>query len=128
MTTVMLLGSFMNLQSQCNDTIPSTGNLKQAEPTVTININNIKIANAKMIEANHLKEIVNIQDSLIKYKNDYITAQNEIIDTLQNRIIIGNEMLQEYHNQMIRQKHKNNITLGFLIGTAIAALISLFTN
>lgn len=111
---MMLLISFINLQAQIRINDTSTGNLTKTDTTiVTISIDLIKDANAKMIERLYLLKLVNQQDSIINLKDKYINTQSNII--VDNQIQINKE-----------KKKVNKYKFGFIISFGLFILTLLF--
>ncbi len=70
--------------------IPLRGGLQNADTVyVGVPIEWVKIANAKMIERDYFATIINKQDTIIKYKDEYINKQDDIILNLQHKISIS---------------------------------------
>ena len=110
---MMLLISFLNLQAQIRMNNPSMGDLIQADTTVvTVPIDLIKDANAKMIERLYLLDIVNQQDSIINAKDKYITIQKDLIVDKQNLINKEKKKVNKYKTTSI-------ISIGLLILTLL---------
>lgn len=119
---VLLLSYSKNLLAQTNDGVPSTGDLQLSDTTVTIDINYIRLANSKLIERKYLLDIVNEQDSIIGFKDNYIIEQKKIITNFQNRvdnIIKINEVIK----QDIERQKKRTKVVGGIAGSAIAILV-----
>ena len=119
---VLLLSCSKNLLAQTNDGVPSTGDLQLSDTTVTIGINYIRLANSKLIERKYLLDIVNEQDSIIGFKDNYIIEQKKIITNFQNRvdnIIKINEVIK----QDIERQKKRTKVVGGIAGSAIAILV-----
>ena len=110
---MMLLISLLNLQAQIRMNSSSTGDLIRADTTVvTVPIDLIKDANAKMIERLYLFDIVNQQDSIINAKDKYITIQKDLIVDKQNLINKENKKVNKYKTTSI-------ISIGLLILTLL---------
>lgn len=111
---MMLLISFINLQARIRINDTSTGDLIKTDTTiVTVPIDLIKDANAKMIERLYLFEIINQQDSIINLKNKYIENQNKLI--IDNQIQINKE-----------KKKINKYKISSIIGFGLFILTILF--
>lgn len=110
---MMLLISFLNLQAQIRMNSSSTGDLIRVDTTVvTVSIDLIKDANAKMIERLYLIDIVNQQDSIIIAKDKYITIQKDLIADKQNLINKEKKKVNKYKTTSI-------ISIGLLILTLL---------
>lgn len=110
---MMLLISLLNLQAQIRMNSSSTGDLIRADTTVvTVPIDLIRDANAKMIERLYLLDIVNQQDSIINAKDKYITIQKNLIVDKQNLINKEKKKANKYKTTSI-------ISIGVLILTLL---------
>ena len=119
---VLLLSCSKNLLAQTNDGVPSTGDLQLSDTTVTIGINYIRLANSKLIERKYLLKIVDEQDSIIAFKDNYIAEQKKIITNFQNRVndaIKINEVIK----QDIEKQKKRTKVVGGIAGSAIAIFV-----
>lgn len=93
------------------DTIPSTGELAVTSDSVLIAIDDLRKANAKMVELKYEKEI---NDSL----RSIVVKDDELI-----RIYDGNA--QSLKKQIIQVKRERNIAGGIGIGATLLLVISL---
>lgn len=120
---VLLLSCSKSLLAQTNNNdVPSTGDLQLSDTTVTIGINYIRLANSKLIERKYLLKVVNEQDSIISFKDNYIIEQKKIITNFQNRVndaIKINEVIK----QDIEKQKKRTKVVGGIAGSAIAILV-----
>lgn len=119
---VLLLICSKNLLAQINDSLPSTGDLQLSDTAVTIDIKYIRLANAKLIERKYLLDIVDEQDSIISFKDNYITEQKKIITDFQNRVDKAIKINDAIKKDIEKQKAKNKI-IGYGAGAAILGLI-----
>lgn len=119
---VLLLICLKNLLAQTNDSLLSTGDLQLSNTAVTIDIKYIRLANAKLIERKYLLNIVNEQDSIISFKDNYITEQKKIITDFQNRV--NNAIkINEAIKQDIEKQKKRTKVVGGIASSAIAILV-----
>lgn len=110
---MMLLINFINLQAQIRMNNVSTGDLIRTDTAfVTVPIDLIKDANAKMIERLYLINIVNQQDSIIIAKDKYITTQKDLIVDKQN-------LINKERNKINKYKTTSIISIGLLILTLL---------
>ena len=120
---VLLLSCLKGLLAQTNDSVSSsTGDLQLSDTTVTIGINYIRLANSKLIERKYLLKLVDEQDSIIDFKDNYIIEQKKIITNFQNRVndaIKINEVIK----QDIEKQKKRTKVVGGIAGSAIAILV-----
>lgn len=119
---VLLLSCSKNLLAQTNDGVPSTGNLQLSDTTVTIGINYIRLANSKLIERKYLLKIVDEQDSIIGFKNNYIIEQKKIITDFQNRVNDAIKINEAIKQDIEKQKKRTKV-VGGIAGSAIAILV-----
>lgn len=119
---MLLLICSKNLLAQTNDSLPSTGDLQLSDTTVTIDIKYIRLANAKLIERKYLLNIVNEQDSIISFKDNYIIEQKKIITDFQNRIDNAIKINEVIKQDIEKQKKRTKI-VGGIAGSAIAILV-----
>ena len=93
-----------------------------------VSINDIRKANAIMIERKYLANIVNEQDSIILYYKDYTIIQDSIIKDFQDRLVMTNEVNENLRKQYEKERVKKIIfgtTAGaFAATTLICILIS----
>lgn len=119
---VVLLSCLKSYASNLNDSVPSTGSQIKADTTIIIDINYIRIANAKMIERNYLIDITNQQDSIIDMKDKYINEQQKIIADFKKRVTDANKLNEVIKNDLDKQKRKNKI-IGYTAGAAILGVV-----
>lgn len=119
---VLLLSYSKNLLAQTNDSVIFTGDLQLSDTTVTIGINYIRLANSKLIERKYLLDIVNEQDSIIGFKDNYIIEQKKIITDFQNRVNDAIKINEVIKQDIERQKKRTKV-VGGIAGSAIAILV-----
>lgn len=119
---VLLLSCLKSYAQHLNDSVPSTGGVLKSDTTVTINIGYIRLANAKMIERNHLLRITNEQDSIIIMKDKYINEQQKVITNFQKRVTDANKLNKAVKKNLEKQKTKNKV-IGYGAGAAIISLV-----
>ena len=119
---VLLLSCLKNLLAQTNDSIPSTGDLQLSDTTVTIDINYIRFANAKLIERKYLLKVVDEQDSIINFKDNYIIEQKKIITNFQNRVNDAIKINEVIKQDIEKQKNRTKV-VGGIAGSAIAIFV-----
>ena len=119
---VLLLNCSKSYAQQTNDSVPSTGGVLKSDTAITINIDYIRLANAKMIERNYLIRITNEQDSIIVMKNKYINEQQKIITDFQKRVDSVNKLNETIKKDLEKHKNRNKI-IGFSAGAAVLGLI-----
>ena len=119
---VVLLSCLKSYASNRNDNVPPTGSEIRADTAIVVDINLIKLANAKMIERNYLIVIANQQDSIINMKDKYINEQQKIIADFKKRVIDANKLNENIKKDLDKQKRKNKI-IGYTAGTAILGVV-----
>lgn len=90
---------------------------------VELPISLIKKANERLIERKYLISIYYEQDSIIQFQNSYIANQSNIINTMQERIIINNQMNEELNKALDKQKKNNKIITYGAVGVVAGLLI-----
>ena len=120
---VLLLSCLKGLLAQTNDSVSSsTGDLQLSDTTVTIGINYIRLANSKLIERKYLLKLVDEQDSIIDFKDNYIIEQKKIITNFQNRVNDAIKINEVIKQDIEKQKKRTKI-VGGIAGSAIAILV-----
>lgn len=102
--------------------VPSTGEDQKTDTAAVVSINNIRLANAKMIERNYLLIIVNEQDSIIKLKNLYIDEQYRVINSFKSKLNDANKINSNLYKDLDKQKTRTKI-LGGCFGVAIVGIL-----
>ena len=106
-----------------NADILSTGGLDS--DSVVVAYNDLRKANAKMIERIYLLKVNKLQDSIIVMKDNYINEQQSIIVDFQNRVAECNKLNAAIKNDLAKQKRKNKIVLGGAVGVVIGVIIGI---
>lgn len=107
MTTIVLLSCSISWSKSKQDTIPSTGELV-ANDSILVSYDDIRKANAKMIELQYEKEI---NDSLCSIINN------------DERIIQGyNEAVKKLNKEVIKYKQQRNTSI--VIGSVITIILT----
>ena len=110
---IVLLNCSMSWCQNNSATISSTGELNASPDSVLISFNDLRKANAKMIELKYQKEINDSLRSIIKNDNIIMREYNNNIDTLKKQI-----------KQVKRQR---NLTIGGgILATLSIALLTIF--
>ena len=107
--------------------LPLRGSNLEDSIKVELPISLIKKANERLIERKYLISIYYEQDSIIQFQNSYIDNQSDIINTMQERIAINNQINEDLNNTLDKQKKKNKIitygAVGIVAGLLIGILI-----
>ena len=122
---MLLLVCSNNLLASNQDMNSSTGEKSKIDTMVTIPLDLVRKANAKMIERKYLLYIVNQQDSIIILKDVYIEEQNKIINDFQNRITQINAINESINNDLNKQKINTRIAIGGGLCVAIGLIIGI---
>ena len=92
---------------------------------VELPISLIKKVNERLIERKYLISIYYEQDSIIQFQNSYIANQSNIINTMQERIIINNQMNEDLNKALDKQKKNNKIITYGAVGVVAGLLIGI---
>jgi hypothetical protein len=107
--------------------LPLQGSNLEDSIKVELPISLIKKANERLIERKYLISIYYEQDSIIQFQNSYIANQSNIINTMQERIVINNQINEDLNKALDKQKKKNKIitygAVGVVAGLLIGVLI-----
>lgn len=106
---------------------PFTGDLIIADTVVSVSIDYIKKANAKMIERKYLIDINKQQDSIILLKDKYIKEQSIIINDFKQKIIAANDLNKSITDSLNKQIRYNLIMLS-VGGGIILGLITMLST
>lgn len=122
---ILVLLSYSKSWSQNNDEISLRASNYKSDTIIQVKLDYIRKANAKLIERKYLIDINNEKDSIINLNNDYIKEQNNIIDTLQNKIIKYENINNNLQNDLNKEKYNIKLysigvlLLGVIIGLTI---------
>lgn len=106
---------------------PFTGDLIISDTVVSVSIDYIKKANAKMIERKYLIDINKQQDSIILLKDKYIKEQSIIINDFKQKIITANDLNKSITDSLNKQIRYNLIMLS-VGGGIILGLITMLST
>lgn len=106
---------------------PFTGDLIISDTVVSVSIDYIKKANAKMIERKYLIDINKQQDSIILLKDKYIKEQSIIINDFKQKIIAANDLNKSITDSLNKQIRYNLIMLS-VGGGIILGLITILST
>ena len=113
MTTIVLLNCSTSWCQNDNATIPSTGELFATPDSVLISFDDLRKANAKMVELRYQKEINDSLRSIIKNDDTIMREYSRNVDTLKK--------------QITQAKRQRNIAVGGgLLATFSLALLTIF--
>lgn len=102
---------------------PLRANEQEDSITVAVPISVIKKANERLIQRKYLISIYYEQDSIIRYKDDYILHQEDIINDMQNKIVNCNQLNKELNQSLEKQKKTNKVVIYSGVGVAAGLLI-----
>lgn len=124
---VLLLFSSKNLLAQTNNDFPSTGKELKSDTTyVTVPINLIKQANAKMIERLYLIEVNNKQEEILKEQSYYIDEQTKVITDFKQKLVDSNNNIISIQDDLDRMKKRNKIITYGATGVIVGLLFGVF--
>lgn len=106
---------------------PFTGDLTISDTVVSVSIDYIKKANAKMIERKYLIDINKQQDSIILLKDKYIKEQSIIINDFKQKIVDANDLNKSITDSLNKQIKYNLIMLS-VGGGIILGLITMLST
>jgi len=113
LTTIVLLSCSTSWCQNDNTTIPSTGELSVTPDSVLISFDDLRKANAKMVELKYQKEINDSLRSIIKNDDTIMREYSRNVDTLKK--------------QITQAKRQRNIAVGGgLLTTISMALLAIF--
>ena len=113
MTTIVLLSCSTSWCQNDNDKIPSTGVLTTTPDSVLIAFDDLRKANAKMVELKYQKEINDSLRSIIKNDDIIMREYSRNVDALKK--------------QIKQAKRQRNIAVGGgLLATLSMALLAIF--
>lgn len=113
---VMLLTSFLSLQADDNPVFLYGG---LDTNYVTVPVDAIRVANAKIIERDYLLLINAEQDSIIKSQYKYITISDSMFNVVSHRLTLANDNLRDLTNK----QNKKTKTIVSICGTIILGLV-----
>lgn len=120
---LVVLNTFGNLLMASNRHTPLQGVCQKADTSITINFEQIKQINAKLIEREYYKDLNDLKDSLIIQKDKYIIEQNIIIGECRKEVtntIVLNEKLSK---NIKTYKTVTIIGSGCIIGLLIGLIL-----
>lgn len=103
--------------------LPLRASEQEDSITVAVPISIIKKANERLIQRKYLISIYYEQDSIIRYKDDYILYQEDIINDMQNKIVNCNQLNEELNQSLEKQKKTNKVIIYSGVGVAAGLLI-----
>lgn len=113
MTTIVLLSCSTSWCQNDNTTIPSTGEPTATPDSVLISFDDLRKANAKMVELKYQKEINDSLRSIIKNDDTIMREYSRNVDALKK--------------QITQAKRQRNIAVGGgLLTTLSMALLAIF--
>lgn len=105
--------------------LPLQGSNLEDSIKVELPIGLIKKANERLIERKYLISIYYEQDSIIQFQNSYIANQSNIINTMQERIVINNQINEDLNKALDKQKKNNKIITYGAVGVVAGLLIGI---
>ena len=124
---VLLLFSSKSLLAQTNNDSPSTGKVLKSDTTyVTVPVNLIKQANAKMIERLYLIDINSKQEEILKEQSYYIDEQTKIITDFKQKLVDSNNNIISIQNDLDKMKKRNKVITYGAAGVIVGLLFGVF--
>lgn len=124
MMIVALLSYSSNSLLIANDSVPLRGSGFEDSTLVLVPIKNIKIANIKLVERKYILKELNIKDSILNLKNDYIKIQESEINNY--KTYINNiESLNSNLNTKVNN-YKRNFTICGSITVSVVSLAVIY--
>lgn len=105
--------------------LPLQGSNLEDSIKVELPIGLIKKANERLIERKYLISIYYEQDSIIQFQNSYIANQSNIINTMQEKIVINNQINEDLNRALDKQKKNNKIITYGAVGVVAGLLIGI---
>lgn len=115
---MIVLLSYLESLSMNN---PSTGRELQ-DTTITITIDEVREINKKLIERKYLLNIVNEQDSVIKYQDNYINEEKRIVKELQDQLT-SKVIFQNQLNNTLKRQKVISVCLGVSLAISIIGIL-----
>ena len=95
---------------------------------VTLPISLVKQANQRLIERKYLISIYYEQDSIIAFKDNYITYQNDMIMDMQTRIDSYNKINNHLNESLENQKKKTKVITYTSLGVVVGLLAGILAK
>lgn len=120
---LVVLNTFGNLLMASNKHIPLQGVCQKADTSITLNLEQIKQINAKLIEREYYKDLNNLKDSLIIQKDKYIIEQNIVIGECRKEVANVIVLNEKFSKNIKTYKTVTIISSGCIIGLLIGLIL-----
>ncbi len=120
---LVLLNTFGNLLIASNKHISLQGVCQKADTSVTLNLEQIKQLNAKLIEREYYKDLNDLKDSLIVQKDNYIQEQNLVIGECRKEVVNSTILNEKLSKNIKTYKTVTVIGSGCIIGLLIGLIL-----
>lgn len=120
---LVVLNTFGNCLIASNRHMPLQGVCQKADTIVTLNLEQIKQINAKLIEREHYKDLNNLKDSLIIQKDKYIIEQNIVIGECRKEVANAIVLNEKLSKNIKTYKTVTIISSGCIIGLLIGLIL-----
>ena len=95
----------------------------KADTSITLNLEQIKQINAKLIEREYYKDLNNLKDSLIIQKDKYIIEQNLVIGECRKEVANVTVLNEKLSKNIKTYKTVTIISSGCIIGLLIGLIL-----
>lgn len=102
---------------------PLQGVCQKTDTSVTLNLEQIKQINAKLIEREYYKNLNNLKDSLIIQKDKYIIEQNLVIGECRKEVANTTVLNEKLSKNIKTYKTITIISSGCIIGLLIGLIL-----
>ena len=120
---LVVLNTFGNLLMASNKHIPLQGVCQKTDTSVTLNLEQIKQINTKLIEREYYKDLNILKDSLIIQKDKYIIEQNIVIGECRKEVANTTVLNEKLSKNIKTYKTITIISSGCIIGLLIGLIL-----
>lgn len=120
---LVVLNAFGNLLMASNRHIHLQGVCQKADTIVTLNLEQIKQINTKLIEREYYKNLNILKDSLIIQKDKYIREQNLVIGKCRKEVANATVLNEKLSKNIKTYKTVTIISSGCIIGLLIGLIL-----
>lgn len=120
---LVVLNTFGNLLMASNKHILLQGVCRKADTIVTLNLEQIKQINTKLIEREYYKDLNDLKDSLIIQKDKYIIEQNIVIGECRKEVTNATVLNEKLSKNIKTYKTVTIISSGCIIGLLIGLIL-----
>lgn len=120
---LVLLNTFGNWLMASNRYTPLQGVDYKADTSITLNLEQIKQINAKLIEREYYKDLNVIKDSLLIQKDKFILEQNIVIGECRRKVANTTVLNEKLSKNVKTYKTVTIVGSGCLIGLLIGLIL-----